>query len=74
MRLHDLFKAFLGGFKNFGEDIHAAVITGLLSIVYIIGIGIPSVIGKIFRKQFLQQKITSWKKVDDNEMDPYSQF
>lgn len=51
------FKGFKRGFKEFGQNTSRIVNTALLSVVYIIGIGIPSIIAKIFRKKFLEKDL-----------------
>lgn len=48
--------SFLKGFKEQGENISILVNSILLFIVYIVGIGITSLILKLFRKEFLSMK------------------
>ncbi|MBS3126403.1 hypothetical protein J4453_03125 [Candidatus Woesearchaeota archaeon] len=50
------FKGFKKGVKMFGQNIGVIVNTALLAIVYIIGVGITSIIAKLFRKHFLDLK------------------
>jgi len=80
-----IFKKFYIGFKKgngeFGHNIALIVNTILLSFVYIVGVGLTSLIAKMFRKDFLEikksKKKTYWsdlnlKKKSINEY--YRQF
>lgn len=53
-------KKFCSGFKDgmgiFGQNIALIINTFLLSIVYILGVGITSIIAKIVGKSFLETK------------------
>lgn len=44
------------GMKEFGEKIATVVNTILLLLVYIVGVGVTSLIARIFRKHFLEKK------------------
>lgn len=44
------------GMKQFGEKITAVVNTVLLSVVYIVGVGLTSLAARAFRKHFLERK------------------
>ena len=55
------FKGFGKGVKEFGTGISTTVNTVLLSIVYIIGVGLTSIFAKIFGKHFLEIKRTKTK-------------
>ena len=58
------FRGFYEGFKLFGLVISTIVNFILLMIVYFTAIGLTSVIGKAFKKEFLEQKKrkrTYWK-------------
>lgn len=62
-------KGLKQGFTLFGEIITTAVNFLLLSIVFIIGVGVTSVISKVIRKRFLQIKFdkdqkTYWQTLD----------
>lgn len=64
-------KSFLGGFKegmkDFGYNISIIVNSVLLSAVYIIGVGITSIIAKLSGKHFLDMKLgkkTYWEDSD----------
>ncbi|MBW2974837.1 hypothetical protein KY366_03900 [Candidatus Woesearchaeota archaeon] len=50
-------KGFLKGSKRFGNRITQIINLILLSIVYFIGVGITSILAKIFRKHFLKIKL-----------------
>ena len=52
----DFFSGFKNGFSLFGHNISLIVNSALLFIVYIIGVGITSIIAKIFGKHFLKIK------------------
>lgn len=79
-------KEFLSGFKlgqrEFGNTIAMLVNSILLSVVYFFGIGIVSVLGKLFRKDFLEVKIEKnrdsyWENLNltnRNLEDYYKQF
>lgn len=64
-------KIFIKYFKKFNLFLTKAINTILLSIVYFVGIGITSVIGKIFHKRFLdmelKEKKTYWIEIEDRE-------
>ena len=48
---------FQKGMKNFGQSISIIINTILLLFVYIIGVGITSVISKVMKKHFLDLKL-----------------
>jgi large-conductance mechanosensitive channel len=50
------FKGFHEGFKSFGLVISTIVNFLLLMIVYFVGVGLTSVFGKAFKKEFLDMK------------------
>lgn len=54
---------FFNGFKKgttvFGEEIIRLVNSLLLTVVYLLGIGITSIVARLARKRFLD---TTWKK------------
>jgi len=67
--LTGFFKGFKKGMSNFGENIASIVNSILLSIVYIIGVGLTSLLARVFRKKFLDIKIsekteTYWTNFD----------
>jgi len=55
-KLKQFFKGFKEGLKDFGDNISIIVNTILLSFVYLIGVGLTSVIAKMFKKRFLHLK------------------
>ena len=52
--LKSFIRGFGGGFKRFGHLISLIVNSVLLFFVYFIGVGITSIIAKIFGKRFLE--------------------
>ena len=74
-------KGYKKGLEDFGGNISNIVNSVLLLIVYIIGVGITSIVAKIFKKNFLEMKIskkeTYWNDIDLNKKskeDYYKQF
>ncbi len=55
--LKQFFKGFKTGMHNFGQIISIIITSVLLIIVYIAGVGLTSVVAKIFNKTFLDTKI-----------------
>jgi len=57
---------FLSGFKEgmrqFGQTISIIINSGLLLIVYFIGIGFTSIIAKLFHKHFLDTDLSKNEK------------
>ena len=64
--LKQFFKGFTKGFRDFSNIITNIVNFFLLTIVYIFGVGITSILSKTFKKHFLELKKTKsktyWKK------------
>ena len=54
---NEFLSGFKEGFQSFGHGVAGIVNVVLLAIVYFLGIGVVSVIGKIVRKEFLQLKL-----------------
>ena len=54
-------KGLKKGMENFGFNITLIINTILLTFVYVIGIGVTSIIAKIFRKHFLELKVSKDK-------------
>jgi len=56
------FKQFFNGFKkgmrSFGKNIAIIIDSTLLLIVYLVGVGLTSILAKIFGKHFLESKIS----------------
>jgi hypothetical protein len=77
-----LFQEFKSGMKDFGSSIAIVINSLLLALTYLFAVGITSLIGKIFRKKFLENKRpksqnTYWKelKLGKKDMkDYYRQF
>lgn len=67
-RIKQFFTGFKEGLKDFSGNISIIVNTILLSLVYFIGVGLTSVIAKIFKKRFLQLKESKresyWKNLN----------
>ena len=63
-KLNSFFKGFQQGFRNFGHAINNVVNFFLLLIVYVLGIGLVSIISKLSGKHFLdikkENKKTNW--------------
>lgn len=63
--------------KEFGYTIAIIINSILLSIVYIIGVGLTSIIAKLVRKNFLEKKFsdkeTYWENLNlgKNKMEAY---
>ena len=55
-------KGFRSGMMQFGNTITIIVNSALLLLVYIFGVGITSIIAKIFGKKFLDIEIDNKKK------------
>ena len=55
--LSQFLTGFQKGMKNFGHNISIIINTILLFFIYIIGVGITSVISKIVKKHFLDLKL-----------------
>jgi len=60
--LKQFFRGFREGSKDFGHSISIIINSILLSIVYLVGVGITSLIAKIFNKHFLDTKISKEKE------------
>ena len=61
--LKEFFKGIKRGQKLFGEEIASIINFILLTLVYILGIGLTSIFAKVFRKKFLNpenQEDTYW--------------
>lgn len=60
-KLNKFFKGFKEGLKDFSSNISIIINTLLLFIVYLIGVGITSIIAKLFKKHFLDIKLSKKK-------------
>jgi len=56
--VRQFFKGFKQGMKSFGSNIALIVNTILLSLVYVMGVGITSIIAKLIGKRFLETKLS----------------
>ena len=61
-KLRDFASGFGKGFKEFGQNIAVIVNTILLSVVYLVGVGITSLIAKLMHKRFLDINMQSKAK------------
>lgn len=66
--LRQFYRGFKKGMRDFGQNIALIINTILLSFVYLIGVGLTSIVAKIFRKHFLDMKLhkdgTYWSKLN----------
>ena len=61
------FKGFKKGMKNFGDKITVIVNTILLTVTYLVGVGLTSIAAKIVGKKFLgknKSKESYWSDLD----------
>ncbi len=61
MNISDFFSGFRDGMKDFGDNIATIVNSALLLAVYLIGVGLTSIIARIFGKRFLDLRKESRK-------------
>jgi len=65
--LKQFFRGFKKGMANFGQGIAILINTILLTFVYLLGVGLTSILAKIFRKNFLELKLykknTYWSEL-----------
>lgn len=74
MSLSMFFKGFKEGMHIFGQNIAMLVNTVLLLVVYLIGVGITSIVVKISGKKFLEIKVDKgsssyWKPLNLKKKD-----
>lgn len=67
--LKQFFSGFKKGTQYFGHDVALVINSIFLSIVYVLGVGMTSIFAKLFRKHFLETKIskereTYWSNLD----------
>ena len=60
--LNQFIKGFKEGMKLFGDRIAIIVNSGLLLIVYIVGIGLTSIASRLVGKRFLEKKLSKNKE------------
>ncbi len=58
----NFFKGFKKGMESFGKNIAGIINAALLIIVYLIGVGLTSIIAKLFGKHFMDTKLSKKKK------------
>lgn len=68
MDAKEFFSGFKKGFLSFGQNIGLIVNAILLSLVYIIGVGLTSIAAKISGKKFMQIKLEKEKETYWNEL------
>ncbi|MBI2543297.1 MAG: hypothetical protein HYW24_03865 [Candidatus Aenigmarchaeota archaeon] len=62
------FRGFQKGMKGFGLNISTIVNTVLLSVVYVVGVGLTSILAKISKKRFLEMTISEEKETYWDEL------
>ena len=67
--LKSLFKGFRKGQKLFGDTMLALPISIVLTFVYIVGVGLTSIIAKMFGKHFLDTKLDSRRRTYWEDLD-----
>lgn len=71
------FSGFKEGFQEFGHNLNTLINTVLLTVVYIIGVGLTSVAARLFGKRFLvtepSDDETYWQELnlETKEMEEY---
>ena len=66
--LKQFFRGFKRGLRNFGYNIALIINSILLSLVYLVGVGLTSIIAKIFGKHFLDMKLSKKKSGSAEEV------
>lgn len=61
-KTHEFLKGFRGGMRNFGQNLVGIVNLIPLLIIYIIGVGVTSILAKLFRKRFLETRPSKKRK------------
>ena len=56
--IKDFIIGFRKGIKEFGHNFSIIVNVVLLSIVYVLGVGLTWILAKIFKKNFLETKLS----------------
>ena len=62
------FHSFYKGMKDFGSNINLIINSILLLIVYLVGVGITSILAKLSGKHFLERKTSPGKKTYWSEL------
>ncbi|MBW2984869.1 hypothetical protein KY361_07140 [Candidatus Woesearchaeota archaeon] len=68
-KLKDFFKGFKEGMHSFGSNVTAIINSSLLTIVYLIGVGLTSIFAKLFGKHFLDIKLAKKKNSYWSDLD-----
>jgi len=78
MDIKEFFSGFKKGFIKFGHNIGLIVNVILLSLVYIVGVGLTAIAAKLVGKKFLETKLeknseTYWNELNikKREMEKY---
>jgi len=67
VKIRKILKEFKEGIKLFGETIAIIFNSILLTIVYFLGVGLTSIVAKIFGKKFINKNLNSetyWEELD----------
>ena len=56
--LRQFFRGFKKGMTNFGQGIALIINSILLTFVYLLGVGLTSIVAKLSRKHFLDMKLS----------------
>ena len=56
--LRQFFRGFKKGMINFGQGIALIINSILLTFVYLLGVGLTSIVAKLSRKHFLDMKLS----------------
>ena len=71
-------KGFAAGTRAFGERVSMIVNTLLLLVVYVVGVGLPAILGKLTGKRFLstEKQESYWVAIprEDDKEGRYRQF
>ena len=68
MALNRFFHGFRRGLKETGSAIISIINSVLLTVVYLLGVGLPSLAARVFKKEFLETKTghtsTYWSELN----------
>jgi hypothetical protein len=64
----DFIRGARKGMERFGHDIATLINTIILAVVYIIGVGITSLVAKIAKKRFLEMELNKKAKTYWNDL------
>lgn len=82
IKLKYFLKGFRKGMQDFGQTISIIFNSLILTIIYLVGVGLTSLLAKIFKKKFLETKLSKkqdsyWSDINLNNRkieDYYKQF